>query len=32
MAKEKSGKVRDDVSIGLYVDIIQKADQQSGKL
>jgi len=32
MAKEKSGKVRDDVSVGLWVDIIQKADQQSGNL
>jgi uncharacterized repeat protein (TIGR03833 family) len=32
MAKEKSGKIRNDVSVGLCVDIIQKADQQSGKM
>ena len=32
MANEKSGKIRNDVSIGLCVDIVQKADQQSGNL
>jgi uncharacterized repeat protein (TIGR03833 family) len=32
MAKEKSGKIRNDVSVGLCVDIIQKADQQKGNL
>jgi uncharacterized repeat protein (TIGR03833 family) len=32
MGNRKSGKQRDLIRIGLCVDIIQKADQQSGKL
>jgi uncharacterized repeat protein (TIGR03833 family) len=32
MGNEKSGKHRDLIRIGLCVDIIQKADQQHGKL
>lgn len=32
MGDQKSGKHRDAIRIGLYVDIIQKTDQHSGKL
>jgi uncharacterized repeat protein (TIGR03833 family) len=32
MGNQKSGKQRDLIRIGLYVDIIQKADQRNGKL
>jgi uncharacterized repeat protein (TIGR03833 family) len=32
MGNQKSGKHRDLIRIGLCVDIIQKADQRSGKL
>ena len=32
MGNQKSGKHRDAIRIGLAVDIIQKADQRSGKL
>jgi uncharacterized repeat protein (TIGR03833 family) len=32
MIGRKSGKYRDAIRIGLTVDIIQKADQRSGKL
>jgi len=32
MSGQKNGKHRNAIRIGLYVDIIQKADQQSGKL
>lgn len=32
MSTQKSGKHRDAIRIGLTVDIIQKADQHSGKL
>jgi uncharacterized repeat protein (TIGR03833 family) len=32
MGSQKSGEYRDAIRIGLYVDIIQKADQHSGKL
>jgi uncharacterized repeat protein (TIGR03833 family) len=31
MGSQKSGKNRDAIRIGLMVDIIQKADQRSGK-
>jgi uncharacterized repeat protein (TIGR03833 family) len=32
MGDQKSGKHRDTISIGLTVDVIQKADQRTGKL
>ena len=32
MGNQKSGKQRSDIRIGLCVDIIQKADQRSGRL
>jgi uncharacterized repeat protein (TIGR03833 family) len=32
MGEEKRGKHRDAITIGLAVDIVQKADQRSGKL
>jgi len=32
MSGQKNGKHRDAIRIGLCVDIIQKADQQSGNL
>ena len=32
MGDQKSGKNRDAIRIGLVVDIIQKADQRSGRL
>jgi uncharacterized repeat protein (TIGR03833 family) len=32
MGNQKSGKHRDAIRIGIYVEIIQKADQHSGKL
>lgn len=32
MYNQKNGKHRDAIRIGLYVDIIQKADQHRGKL
>jgi uncharacterized repeat protein (TIGR03833 family) len=32
MGNQKSGKHRDIITIGLTVDIIQKADQRSGRL
>jgi uncharacterized repeat protein (TIGR03833 family) len=32
MAGQKSGKHRDVITVGLIVDIVQKADQQTGNL
>jgi uncharacterized repeat protein (TIGR03833 family) len=32
MSDQKSGKNRDAITIGLTVDVIQKADQRTGKL
>ena len=32
MGDQKSGKHRDTIRVGLTVDIIQKADQRTGKL
>ena len=32
MGNQKSGKQRNDIRSGLCVDIIQKADQRSGRL
>jgi uncharacterized repeat protein (TIGR03833 family) len=32
MSNQKNAKHRDAIRIGLYVDIIQKADQRTGKL
>jgi uncharacterized repeat protein (TIGR03833 family) len=32
MCNQKNGKHRNAIRIGLYVDIIQKTDQHSGKL
>jgi uncharacterized repeat protein (TIGR03833 family) len=32
MVSRKSGKYREEIRVGLTVDIVQKADQRTGKL